>query len=990
MTDKPRWQGRDFSRREFLAYSAATGVALSVPALWPQLGSADASPAAFRRPLPVEWRMRRFKSDDEGFEFSKASASEFDTSLQAIVPGTVLNTLVNNGIERSPYSGRNWTTVRDLSPEFENDFFVGPPDHHLRLLPPHDGNYTYWFLSRFKLPQQPPSNGRVALIFRGINYSADVYLNGNKINPTPLEGTFFRHRLDVVLTEGINALAVKVNPPPLPGDPTSNNPGNFAPSIGNITWPSVGQGGDGKETLGTVVTPQFSGGWDFVLSLADRNAGIWDDVLLAVTGPARFLYDPQITTDIQWADTTATNADVLANVTVSNDSEADINVEVELEVTDGSRQITGRSPSSLVKANSSSEIPTIGVSLENAKLWWPNGYGSQPLYPTTVRILVDGTISDTYDCQTGVRLITSQVDPSGKTNGRIFTVNKLDIFIRGGVWTFPDAMLRHSPQDYDDQVRLHQHANLNLIRVWGGGIIERPEFFDACDKYGLLVWQEFPDTLDCGTPSTPGFLTNAADAILMLRNHASLALWVGGNEGFPGGSEASNANVGLQALIAGLPSGTSLPPGFPPNLPYKLDPKTQYVGSSVQAGGLGTGDGFGDGPYGIWEPRQFFSATANSYPAPNVYGFNPEYGSVGFPVIESLKNYMPTDYTDFGVSSYFADSSHPLRTPLTQESFDYLNPEWFLHHFQPFFSGSSKSSSYTRDQLLLYGEPANIEAFCEQAQAAQYQQYKALYEGLNAGMWEKYTGGNLWRSQCGWTGLKGFLYDYYLEPTAGFFGARIASAPVSLHINLATYDVTVVNNTATELPKGMPVEFRLCDSQGKLRLSRVLGSTDEPIGPSSIAVVGSLKDVVKTTTFQVVHLRLRSPQGAVLATNLDWIADTAQANSYAALRSLPRVVLGVSAQGRFDQQGLSKVDIAVHNKTDTLAFFNRVRVWQPNMQTLLAPVFPSDNYFSVLPDEQINVTLEFRSLDHPPITLTGWNSGPDTPGDVVLVDWHRD
>src|SRR5271156_4803714 len=109
--------------------------------------------------------------------------------------------------------------------------------------------------------------------------------------------------------------------------------------------------------------------------------------------------------------------------------------------------------------------------------------------------------------------------------------------------------------------------------------------------------------------------------------------------------------------------------------------------------------------------------------------------------------------------------------------------------------------------------PNNTEAFCEQAQAAQYQQYKALFEGLNARMWTYYTGGNLWRSQCGWPGLKGFLYDSYLEPTAGLFGARIACGPINVQINLrastptgVNFEVAVVNNTAADLPAGLPID----------------------------------------------------------------------------------------------------------------------------------------------------------------------------------------
>jgi mannosylglycoprotein endo-beta-mannosidase len=985
------------SRREFLAYSAATGVALSVPVLWSGTGSTAGSPSAFSGPLVGPWRMFQFQNDNQGFLFSE-QGQNFDYLPEAVVPGTVLTSLVANKKkvnpenDPSPYFGRNWSTFPDISPDLKNPFMVGPAGHRLSLKPPGNGNYTYWFLTKFSVPPNPWSDGRVTLTFRGINYSADLYLNKKKINPNLLEGAFLRQRLDVtdfVSIDRFNALAVKVNPPPLPGDPTSNHPGNFAVpgNSATITWPSVGQNGSdpdyGKETLGTVVTPQFSGGWDFVLSLADRNTGIWDDVLLAQTGPVRFLHDPQITTEIRWAGTAATDADVFANVAVSNDSASPYDVVVELEVMDGLTPLTARSQSMRLGAKVSSEIRTISVSLANPRLWWPNGHGPQPLYPTTIRIIVEEKVSDIYQCQTGVRLITSQMDPSGKTKGRVFTVNKRDIFIRGGVWTFPDAMLRHSAQDYDDQVHLHQLANLNLIRVWGGGILERPEFFDACDKYGLLVWQEFPDTADCGTAtSTEIFLNNAADAIRMLRNHASLALWVGGNEAFPRGKftvggETSDVNVGLQVLI-GVPD-YKIPdkydpeptaPFDPSKLPMKLDPKTQYVGSSTSREG---GFGGGDGPYGIFQPKQFFNKQLQN-------PFNPEYGSVGFPVLESLRRYMDAaDYNDFGI------------VPLTQDTFDELNPGWFLHHFQPFFTGTDA----TPDQLLLYGVPANIEAFCEQAQAAQYQQYKALFEGLNAGMWQTYTGGNLWRSQCGWTGLKGFLYDYYLEPTAGLFGARIAGAAISVHINLDNYEVTIVNNTAIELPEGLTVEVSLCDEQGKLKKPPEPFISTGPVPASGIKVVGSLNDVIDIKTLQIVRTTLKSPppESGVMATNLDWIADTSQLGSYAPLRALPRVVLDVDppAQGQL-VNGFGIAAIELHNRTDTLAFFNRIRVWQPDRQTLVAPVFLSDNYFALLPGEQVSLTVKFRTapmVNLPTITLTGWNSGLRTDGNVVPVNWPR-
>ncbi|WP_379088821.1 glycoside hydrolase family 2 TIM barrel-domain containing protein [Pedobacter sp. UC225_65] len=121
-------------------------------------------------------------------------------------------------------------------------------------------------------------------------------------------------------------------------------------------------------------------------------------------------------------------------------------------------------------------------------------------------------------------------------------------FIKGGNWIISDAMLRFTPQRYDAEIRFHKEMNLNLIRIWGGAITERPEFYEACDKYGLLVFQDFWFSGDCNgrwydplkkedqwarrkyPDNHQLVLTAAADQIKMIRNHASLAYWCGGNE----------------------------------------------------------------------------------------------------------------------------------------------------------------------------------------------------------------------------------------------------------------------------------------------------------------------------------------------------------------------------------------------------------------------------------------------------------------------------
>ena len=145
----------------------------------------------------------------------------------------------------------------------------------------------------------------------------------------------------------------------------------------------------------------------------------------------------------------------------------------------------------------------------------------------------------------------------------------------------------------------------------------------------------------------------------------------------------------------------------------------------------------------------------------------------------------------------------------------------------------------------------------------------------------------------------------------------------------------------------------------------------------------------------VVRTILTAPSGGVLAKNLDWIAGAAAANPYpyAPLRALEPINLNASGEGQYDRSsGCSEVTIAIENSTDTLAFFNRIRVWDPNAPsgTLLSAVFPSDNYFSLLPGESTTVTLSFQILGWrtPTITLIGWNSGTGTPDNIVPIRWR--
>ena len=167
--------------------------------------------------------------------------------INATVPGTVLTTLVNNGLMPDPWFGMNNEEIPDIW-DAGRDY------------------YTYWFFTRFSIPELD-STRQVWLNFRGINYRAEVWLNGRLISDSIIDGMFLRRKYnvtDILNTDGHNRLAVRVEPPLNPGKPNG------------------GQGGDGR--IGRDVTMQFTAGWDWIQPVRDRNTGIWDEVTIEVTG----------------------------------------------------------------------------------------------------------------------------------------------------------------------------------------------------------------------------------------------------------------------------------------------------------------------------------------------------------------------------------------------------------------------------------------------------------------------------------------------------------------------------------------------------------------------------------------------------------------------------------------------------------------------------------------------------------------------------------
>ena len=853
--------------------------------------------------------------------------------IEAVVPGTVLTTLLKNGLPDyfgpgfDPYFGMNGTTIPDISGQGV-DF------------------YTYWFYTTFETPQID-AGGRIWLYLRAINYSAEVYLNGSQISGagnlfldgsqlsgTDLRGMFLRNAFDItglVRQQGGNALAILINPPNPPGTPSPTDNG------GDPMYPNIGEN----------VTMRYTVGWDWVKPVADRNTGIWDQVMLWTTRPVVVLNPRVVTTVLDANGKLLPDAQVTVSADVYNASDTKQTgvLKYTLEGLPRTKEVT-------LQPKQKQTISFSALTVKNPRLWWPNGYGAQELYTLDLSFEINGVVSDTESVRFGIRQISVSTISVNGSQTRVFSVNGQKIFIKGGNWIGTDAMLRLSDKRYRDEVRMHAEMNLNFIRVWGGGITERPEFYDACDEYGILVMQDFWISGEYPNPTskdyTQIFLNCAKDTIRLLRNHPSLCFWCGANETDP----PDNINTALRCYIEG-DSGCS---GY-----ELLDGTRPYIPRSTGISSERTNQ-YDDGPYGIQDPPVFFAL--------NFCPLNPEVGSIGTPAVGSIQRMMSAaDYNDF---------------PRDQT----WNATWRQHTYIPYANQeqnqpvkcSSTPPTPVYDQIAAYGELSKIEEFCFRAQLTNYMQYKALFEGISSHMWQWYAGIFVWKSQNPWTGLRGQLYDWYLDQTAGFYGTKSACEMVHIQLKLDTSQICVVNHTAAPLTN-LTALVMLYDLAGA-ELYQMHSGVQVPA--SSVYTGNTINWPKNLPPVYFVKMYLLDATGNVVSDNFYWQSSSTTPD-YSALQNLSpittlKATVSISKEG--DEYVLNAL-FGNPRSSGAVAFFINLKLLRstpsgPDNRVL--PAFYEDNYFSLLLGEQKSVTIRCARADagssEPELWIEGWNIAP--------------
>ncbi|MVT10623.1 glycosyl hydrolase [Chitinophaga sp. ysch24] len=810
--------------------------------------------------------------------------------LPATVPGTVLTTLLNNKLVPDPFYGMNNQRIPDI-------YFTGR-DH-----------YTYWFVKDFT-EQQPAADGQVWLHFRGVNDGCDIYLNGHRLNPSTHFGTYLRHSYNItqwLAKDGHNRLAVVVYPPAIVGNPNG------------------GQGGDG--TIAKNVGPQYTAGWDWIQPMRDRNTGIWDKVTIEKTGAVR-IKNPHIITKVPGV-----------RLPEGQQSPATVQVSTELENATAKTiagtiryKLAGNTVTAKVTLapHSTATVALPDLEVKNPELWWPSGYGEQHLYTSQLEFVNNSKTDDTEDISVGIREI--QTYWNAHTRSREVAVNGQKIFIKGGNWITSDAMFRFSDERYDAEIRFHRDMNLNLIRIWGGSLTERPEFYEACDRYGLLVFQDFWMSGDCNGrwvdpmkkedqwtrrnyPDDHNlFITSVADQVKMLRNYASLAFWCGGNEITP------PADI-LSAIKDSI-------------LPQLDNTRFFFHYSNTDSMSYNFLGGNGDGPYNIQPMSVFWNE--------RTFPFNSEVGSVGVGDYESLERFIPA-----------ANMKAPVNAPGGVDSV------WDYHKYIPYF-----------DHLDPYGKPENVKDFANKAQLVNYDQYRALMEGFSSHMWDWYTGVIIWKTQNPWTALRGQMYDYYLDPNACLYGLHNGSAPLHAMCNPIDGTILTVNNTFRYYTDIM-LELKVYNMKGEDTLITQVFTEISPKTSQKYLSVKSALDKLGSSEGVFLSVRLRDKDRKVIDDNLYWFPDAK--GNYSGLQKMKAAKVQITAQ-KIDDENIS---VKISNPANgPVAFFNRVSLVDTKTKKRILPVFYNDNYVSVLPGEEKIVTISGAAVKrngNAEVTVYGWN-----------------
>jgi hypothetical protein len=859
------------------------------------------------------WLLKSSQDLSDGGEAISAPGYSTQGWMKAQVPGTVLNSYVRNGQYPEPYYGLN----NQLHPDKDGHLTQGLiPDVSV---PGSVFSFPHWFRTAFTLPASD-SGREIWLNLSAVNWKADVFVNGQSVGT--VTGAFQRGYFDITKQAAIgpNTLAVKIYPLLNPGLPSEAGCGGNR-AIGN-----------------TPATIYQNVNWDcsIIDGVRDRSIGIYRPVTVTTTGPVAirdpFVYTDGVPTDDQ--------ARLGFRVYLINSTSSPQSGTLKLE-SDG---ISVSTPVSL-DAGESREVALTGddqpgLIVAHPKLWWPNGRGDPHLYQAKVSFTLDsGDLSDAVDTHFGIRSI--EHDLFHQQN--VFKVNGHRMFLAGGAW-LQDAMLRSTPERYEAQARLIARAGFNWLRVWSGTGVESDDFFDACDKYGILVWVESGLTGQTDSPWRSDatykkiLLDNWQDSVLRVRGHPSVLSYCGCNE--------SGDCDGMSEIVKKY-DGTRFYQGNSQDNGQRGSPyRYQGVDCLYDYSGV---DLFGAGPLGVFG------------------GFDDESGNPCLPPIETLRQFIPAEKL----------------WPPDQAFFNYHDGGGFHQVYKMVQEGCAAYGNFSLPDPAGRVGAANY-AFKGQLVGAM--QYRADGELWQRNKWDATTkfstGWALWTVNNTFPEVCSRIYSYSLEPNASLFYVAHAQKPLHAQYDYFANDISAVNNSFADAPNlHVVAELHNLDWSLKWTSSKAVGDLPEETTRNGLISVPP-KETPGLDDVHFIDVRLLDDQNRLVDDMIYWRArrdpQYGADGPFTALQTMPSTTLAVTASAAM--QGDRQVVTAQLKNTGTnLAFFTRLKIYGQNSQQLVDGSFYSDNYISLTPGQERTITIDYPAAslqgDKPQLIVEGWNVG---------------
>ncbi len=826
--------------------------------------------------------------------------------MAVAVPTTVVAAQVKDKIFPDPYFGMNLRSLPGVN------YPIGGNFSNVPMAPDSPYAVSWWYRKTFAVP--PSYKGKTLwLKFDGINYRANIWLNGKQIaNSDDVAGAWRTYELNITKNAKAgaeNVLAVQV----------------FAPTEHDLAITFV----------------------DWNPAPPDKNMGLWREVYLTTSGPVALRY-PTVVSKLNPPANDSAQLTVTTQVKNGTDQPVKGKLKGRIENIDFDQDVELGPNESKDVTFTPDKFSQLVVS--NPRLWWPAQMGKPELYKLAMEFDVNSSVSDQSTTPFGIREVTSDFNSVG---ARAFHINGKNILIRGGGWS-PDMMLRENAQRLKDEIKYVKDMGLNTIRLEGK--LETEDFYQLTDSQGILVmagwcccdfWERWPrwkpEDFEIAKQSL-------RDQIYRLRSHPSLVMWLNGSDN-PPPPDVEQMYLDIEKDL------------FWPNpvVSSATGKKTSITGDS----GVKM-----TGPYEYVAPSYWQVDTPEGQPGRKqcnpggcggAYGFNTE-TSMGpaVPPVESIRAMVGKDHM------------WPI------------DDVWSYHTG----GGEFKTINVFSEALAnRYGKSDNVDDFAIKSQMQTYEGVRAMYEAYSRNKYQA-TGVIQWMLNNAWPSMIWHLYDYYLRPGGGYFGAKRAMEPLHPIYGYDDHSIWIVSSQYEDA-KGLKLITKLYNLDGTEKFTQ-----DNPVDAAadSTAKIFTLPDVSGLSNAYFLVLRLQDSTGKLVGSNFYWLSTkpetldwakttwwmtpTASYADYSSISELPKVKLKISE--RTERKGEDAIThVTLDNPSKSLAFFVRLKVDKGAKGDEILPVIWEDNYISLLPGEKREITATYRTSElgaaKPSVEVKGWN-----------------